>query len=354
MAHAYQQIPLNEDSKKLVCINTHKGLYAYHRLPFGVSSAPSIFQRTMESILQGINQVSMYLDDILITGRSDEEHFQRLGKLLTCLKATGLRLQQSKCTFMQPSVKYLRHRISSDGLHPTPDKIRAISEAPVPTNVPQLRAFLGVFNYYAKFLPRLSSVLVPLHRLLQKNARWSWSPEEDRAFQTAKCSLISSSVLMYYDPAKELFLYCDASPYGVGAVLSHRMADESMKPIVYASRSLNPAEKRYFQLDKEGLAIVFVVKNFHHYLFGRTFTICSNHKPLQHLFSGSRPIPHLASAPIQRWALTLSAYIYSIAFHPGTEMGNTDSLSRLPLPEAPASVPLPGEAVLMETLYTSR
>ena len=129
---------------------------------------------------------------------------------------------------MQPSVEYLGHHISSDGLHPTPDKIRAISEAPAPTNVPQLHAFLGMVNYYATFLSRFSSLLPSLYRLLHKNARWSWGPEDDRAFQTAKSSLASSSVLTHYDPAKELFLNCDASPYGVGGVLSHRMADGSM------------------------------------------------------------------------------------------------------------------------------
>ena len=145
----------------------------------------------------------------------------------------------------------------------------------------QLRAFLGMVNYYSKFLPWLSSVLAPLYRLLQKATRWSLGPEEDRAFQTAKCAK-SSSVLTYYNPAKELFLNCDSSPYGVGAILSHRMADRSMKPITYASRSLNPTEKRYSRLNKEGLAIVFGFKNFHHYLFGKKFTICSDHKPLQH------------------------------------------------------------------------
>ena len=199
----------------------------------------------------------MYLNGILITGRSDEEHLQRLGKSLTRLEAAGLRLRQSKCTFMQPSVEYLGHCIyHGDGLHPIPDKIRAISEAPAPTNMLQLSAFLGMINYYAKFLPCLSSVLAPLYQLLQKNDRWSWGTEEDRAFQTAKSSLTASSVLTHYDPAKELFLDCDASPYGVGAVLSFRIADGSMKPIVYASRSLNPAEKRYSQLNKEALAIV--------------------------------------------------------------------------------------------------
>ena len=183
----------------------------------------------MESILHGIKQASLYLDDILITRRSDEEHLQRLVKILICLKAAGLRLRQSKCTFMQPSVEYLGHRISSDGLHPTPNKIRVISEAPAPTNVPQLRTFLGMVSYYAKVFPCLSSVLAPLY-WIQKNARWSWGPEGDRAFQTAKSSLTSSSVLTHYDPAKELLLNCNASPYEVGAILSHRVADRSMKP----------------------------------------------------------------------------------------------------------------------------
>ena len=354
LAHAYQQIPLDDESKKLVCINTHKGLYVYNRLPFGVASAPSIFQCIMEGILHGIEHVSVYLDDILITGQSEGEHLQRLDEVLTRLETAGLRLRQNKCTFMQSSVEYLGHRISGDGLHPTPDKIRAIVEAPAPTNVSQLRAFLGLVNYYSKFLPSLSSVLAPLYRLLRKNSHWSWGPAEDKAFQAAKAGLTSTSVLTHYDPAKDLFLDCDASPYGVGAVLSHGMEDGSKKPIAYASRSLNLAEKRYSQLDKEGLTIVFGVKKFHHYLFGRNFTIFSDHKPLQHLFAETRPIPPLASARIQRWALTLSAYDYKIVYRPGTEMTNADLLSRLPLPEAPVSVPLPGETVLlMETLHTS-
>ena len=135
-------------------------------------------------------------------------------------------------------------------------------------------------------------------------------------------------------------------------MLSHRMDDGSEKPIAFASRSLAPAEKKYAQLDKEGLAIVFGVKKFHHYLFGRHFEILSDHKQLQHLFSESRPVPAMASARIQRWALTLSAYDYSIAYKPGDKHGNADVLSRLPLPEAPADTPLPGETILLlDTLH---
>ena len=300
LAHAYQQIPLDEESKQYVVINTHKGLYWYNQLPFGVSSAPSIFQRTMEGILQGLQNVCVYIDDILVTGETEQEHLQTLDEVLTRLSKAGLKLKQTKCAFTQPSVEYLGHHISADGLRPTQEKVRAIAEAPAPRNVSQLRSFLGLVNYYGKFLPNLSSTLAPLHRLLQKKSTWTWGSEQKKAFQEAKKQLTSPCLLVHFDPTRDLVLACDASPYGVGAVLSHRMEDGSDKPIAFASRSLAPAERKYAQLNKEGLAIVFGVKKFHPYLFGRHFTILSDHKPLQHFFSESRPVPAMASARIQR------------------------------------------------------
>ena len=313
LAHAYQQIPLEENSKQYVVINTHKGLYRYNRLPFGVSSAPAIFQRTMEGILRGIPKVCVYIDDILITGATEQEHIRTLDKVLTRLAEAGLKLKQAKCSFLRPSVEYLGHNISAEGLRPTKEKIRAIQEAPAPCNVSQLRSFLGLLNYYGKFLPNLSSILAPLHRLLHKKTVWKWTSEQEKAFQEAKALLTSPCLLVHFDADRELLLACDASPYGVGAVLSHRMDDGTEKPIAFASRTLPAAEKKYSQLDKEGLAVVYGVKKFHQYLFGRHFEILSDHKPLQHLFSEHRPVPVLASARIQRWALTLSAYSYSIA-----------------------------------------
>ena len=208
-------------------------------------------------------------------------------------------------------------------------------------------------NYYGKFLHQLSSLLAPLYKLLQKKSRWHWGQEQQEAFAKVKELLVSSQLLVHYDPSKEVILSCDASPYGVGAVLSHIMEDGSEKPIAYASRSLAPAEKKYAQLEK-GLAIVFGVRKFHQYLYGRQFSIYSDHRPLEHLFSETRSVPTMASARIQRWALTLSAYDYRIIYKPGKEHANADLLSRLPLPDTITDVPLPGETILlMETLQRS-
>ena len=353
LAHAYQQIPLDNDSNKFTTINTAKGLYQYNRLPFGISSAPSIFQRVMERILQGISGVSVYIDDILVTGKTEQDHLRNLEKVLRCLNQAGLRLKRAKCAFMLSSVEYLGHRISAEGIQPTQEKVRAIAEAPAPNNVSQLRSFLGVVNYYAKFLPNLSTALAALYRLLQKKAKWTWDADQKEAFSEAKTRLTSSCVLVHYDAEKELVLSCDASPYGLGAVLSHRLEDGTEKPVAFASRSLAPAEKNYAQLDKEALAIIFGVKKFNHYLLGRPFTILSDHKPLQHLFSEKKAIPVLASARIKRWALILSAYDYRVQYKPGVQHGNADGLSRLPLPESVNEIPTPGETILMlENLQT--
>ena len=291
LSQAYQQVLLDEESKKLVTINTQKDLFQYTRLPFGISSAPGIFQRIMENLLQGIPDVMVYLDDILVAGRSTAEHLQRLDQVLSGLQEVGLRLSRKKCSFMVSSVEYLGHRIDADGLHPLSEKVLAVQNAPAPEDVVQLRSYLGLLSYYNKFLPKLSTVVGPLHQLLSAARPWRWGPEEEKAFQDSKQLLMSSQLLVHYDPNLDLILSCDASAYGLGAVLSHKLPDGSEKPIAFASRTLSPAEKKYAQLEKEGLACVFGVKRFQSYLFGRQFTLCTDHKPLISLFNEGRAIP---------------------------------------------------------------
>ena len=213
------------------------------------------------------------------------------------------------------------------GLKPTVDKVRALVEATVPKDVFQLRSFLGLVNYYAKFMPNQSSALAPLNQLLQKSRKWCWGSAQSKAFPAAKEALTSAMVLTHYNPDLDLVLDCDASLYGIGAVLSHRLEDGSTRPIALASCSVNPAERRNSHLDKAGLAIVYGVKKFHQYLFGCKFVINSDHKPLCHIFDKSKPIISMASAHLQRWALTLSAYDYTIEYKPGAQNGNAHLFS---------------------------
>ena len=201
---------------------------------------------------------------------------------------------------MLKQVDYLGHPISAEGLKPSKEKIRAISQTPAPTNLAQLRSFLGMVNYYGKFLEGLSSTLAPLYALLQKNQKWKWGQEQKDAFAKVTQELVSPKLLIHYEPQRKLLLSCDASSYGIGAVISHVMDDGSEKPIAYTSRSLSAAERNYAQIDKEGLPIVYGVKNFHHYLYGRKFTIVSDHSPLKHLFNETKSVPAMASARIQR------------------------------------------------------
>jgi hypothetical protein len=191
---AYLQMPLGDDSKKLQAINTHKGLYEYNRLTFGIASAPSIWQRAMDQILQGLSGVQCVLDDMIITGKSDDEHLQNLENVLKKLQDSGLRANIEKCSFLQDSVVYCGHEISKEGLHKTKDKVEAVVNTPAPKNTTQLRALLGLVNYYHKFLLNLATEIRPLNELLEKDRKWVWNERCNRAFLKVK-DIITSYVV---------------------------------------------------------------------------------------------------------------------------------------------------------------
>ena len=175
-----------------------------------------------------------------------------------------------------PSVEYLSYVIDAQGLRPHPDKVSAVQQAPTPLNVTQLKSYLGLLSYYGKFLPNLSTLLAPLYKLLGKGVQWEWSSEQEQAFQALKELLTSSKLLVHFDPKLPLLLACDASAYGIGAVLAHKMPEQ---PIGYVSRTLNSAKRNYSQLEKEGLSCVFGIKRFYLYLFGHPFTLITDHNP---------------------------------------------------------------------------
>ena len=238
LSSAYQQVLLDEESRQYVTINTHLGLFRYTRLPFGVAASPAIFQQTMDSILSGLNGVGGILDDLIVTGPDDKEHLRNLENTLKCLHSMGVKLKKPKCMFMKPSVEYFAFVVDRHGIHPSPRKVQAIQEVPEPQNATELKSFLGLVNYYRKFIPDMSTLVHPLNRLLMFDAPWAWTETCQVAFKKLKELLLNSPLLAHYDPNKPVRLAVDASSYGFGAVFSHVSDDGEEKPIAYASRSL--------------------------------------------------------------------------------------------------------------------
>ena len=346
MSQAYAQLCLDDVSKQYTVINTHRGLFQYNRLSFGISSAPGIFQRAMEELLHDIENVSVYLDDILVKGSTREEHDKTLRLVLSKLQSAGLKLKLDKCHIGVPSVTYLGYKLDKEGIHPTEEKVKAISEAPAPTNITQLRAYLGLLNFYRRFLPKAATLLEPLNRLLKANTPWSWGVEQDSAFKKSKEILLNSEALVHFDPKLPLVVVADSSSYGIGGVLCH-LIDDVERPICFVSRTLTTTERNYSQLEKEALAMVFALGKFHYYLWGQpNFTVITDHKPLLGIFSPTKIIPPMASGRIQRWSLLLQSYNFTLRHRSGALLGTADALSRLPLPNSSNAVdntPIPAD-----------
>ncbi|UYV64628.1 K02A2.6-like, partial [Cordylochernes scorpioides] len=301
LSMAYLQVELTDEAKRVVNINTTKGLFAYRRLPYGVAVAPNKFQRLMDNVFADIPGVACYIDDILVSGKDAKDHKSKLELVFKILEEKGLKLNKAKCKFAVDSVEYLGFRIDKDGLHPMLNKIQAVSNAPEPKNIGQLRSFIGMLMYYARFIKDTSSILSPLYQLLKKNCPWKWTNKHRVLFNKCKSLLTDDSVLAHYDPAKELVLACDASSYGLGV------------------------------LEKEALSIVYGCEKFRQYLLGRSFVLVTDNRPLMHLFSPHKPIPLCAASRIKRWSLKLGAFHYSVEFRKTEDHGNADALSRLPL-----------------------
>ena len=187
-------------------------------------------------------------------------------------------------------------------------------------------------NYYNNYLKDLATVCEPLHRLMRKAIDWKWSNDCQKAFEQIKQSLCEAPILVHFDPSKPILVQCDASPYGLGIVLSHTMENGEEKPVCYASRTLSNAERNYGHVEKEGLSLVYAVTRFHQYLYGMKFLMFTDHKPLLGLFSETSALPCRAACRVLRWAILLSGYNYELKYRPGDANGNADCLSRLPLP----------------------
>lgn len=330
LSQAYLQFELDE-SKRYAVINTHKGLFMYNRLIFGLASSPGIFQRKLEQLFADLPRVGVFLDDLIITGTDNESHLETLHEVFRRLKNYGLRIRKDKCVFFAESVTYLGFMISKEGVHTCPEKIEAIKQAPEPKSVSELRSFLGLVMYYAKFVRNISSILSPLYNLLRKGVKFVWDQQCQEAFKKVKQILVSSEVLAHYSLELPVVLTADASSVGVGAVVSH-LTPDGERPVAYASRTLTSAEKGYSQIEREALGIIFGIRKFHQYLYGRKFVLRTDHKPLVSIFGEKKGIPVMAASRLQRWAVLLSGYNFDIEYVRG-EKNAADALSRLPVQE---------------------
>lgn len=349
LKQAYTQLKVDQKTAELLTLNTPLGLMRMNRLAFGVSAAPGIFQRVMSSALADMEGVACLLDDVAIMGNNLMEHNERLRRVLTKLNEMGFRLNMKKCVFAAESITFLGHMIDAEGLHPSPAKVNEIKEKPAPTNKETLRAFLGLYNFYEKFLPNKATLLEPLYRLLESKRPWMWTEKEQKVFEKAKDLIASDLTLVGYDLSRQLLLICDSSEYGLGAVLAHVMDDGVERPVMMASRTMQPHERRYGQIDKEALAIIFGLTKFHEFLAGRDFCIITDHKPLVGLFNPEKPIPDQISPRMLRWSLKLGCYQYKIKYRPGKLIGNADALSRWTAPTTSGTYEKPVREVLLLT-----
>ena len=241
--------------------NTPYGRYRFTRLPFGMKSAPEVFQHRMSELFEDVEGVKSIVDD-LIWGKDDEEHDNRLKQVLNRAREVNLKFNAKKCRIRQDEVPYVGHVLSKEGLKPDPEKILAVQEMQSPQNTTELKSFLGFIQYLAKFMHNMASESAPLRELIEKQVAWHWDQEQETSFHKLKQMASSTPVLGYYDPSKPLTLSVDASSKGLGAVL---FQDE--KSLAYASRPLTPAQQHYAQIEKETLAIVYEAQKFHHSSF---------------------------------------------------------------------------------------
>ena len=326
---AYNNMLIREEDRVLTTLNTHKGLYQWNRLPFGISSASAIFQSVMDDTLKGVPMTCCRIDDILVSGKDDADHLINLNNVITRLERRGFKCKIEKTSFMQNEVIYLGHIVSASGIRPARSKVDSLLMAPEPRNVDELISFLGAVNYYRRYLPNLSAVIAPLERLRAKDVKWQWLASEQKAFKALKQLLSSDRVLTFYNPKLPLKLDTDAALGGIGAVLSHVMPNGEERPIEFISRTLSPAERNYAQIDKEALAIVWAIKRLHMYLYMRRFKLVTDHRALVRIF-GDKPIPEMTAGRITRWALFMMNYQYDIEYRNTKDHSNADMLSRLP------------------------
>jgi len=323
--HQIQVAPQDRDKTTFIC---PRGMYRYRAMPFGLCNAGATFQRCVDIVMSGLHLdvCLVYLDDIILFSRTIEEHLERLVRVLRRLRSAGFKLKPEKCSLMQKSISFLGHVVSGDGIATDPEKIKVVSEWPVPTSTKEVRSFLGLAGYYRRFVKDYAGIAAPLHALTRKNQPFVWTAETMTAFETLREALTSPPILAMPNDTGEFILDTDACEYSVGSVLS-QVQGGTERVIAYASRILDKRERNYCITRKELLAIVrlYSLKHVKQCLMGRSFKVRTDHAPLTWLRRTPEPIGQQA-----RWLEIMQGYEFEVEHRPGARHGNADAISRRP------------------------
>uniref|UniRef100_A0A0A9Y5C8 RNA-directed DNA polymerase n=1 Tax=Lygus hesperus TaxID=30085 RepID=A0A0A9Y5C8_LYGHE len=320
MKCGFWHVVLDKDSAKLCTFSSPFGNYCFNRLPFGLSVSPEIFTKKVQEVFSGLKGVIIYFDDAIVFGSTLEEHNRHLQSFLERARTHNVRFNSQKCQFCQEAVEFVGLKVSRMGVSMTTKHVDAIKNLAVPQSKKDLKHFLGLVKYLHRFLPHASELTTSLRELAKDQCTWEWKQEHQTEFLRLKELLTSAPMLRYFDPSVNVVIQADASQFGLGACLL-----QEGQPICFASRVMNQFEKNYSQIEKELLAICFACDRFHYYIYGRSATVQSDHKPLQSLFKQD-----LAKIParLRRMRLQLFLYQLDVIYIPGKDLILADFLSR--------------------------
>ena len=349
LENAYLQVPLDSESQNITTISTPIGLFRYKRLPIGIKTASAIFQRAIESVLNplGIKYLIIYLDDILIGANNVDELKLKINKVCQKLRNAGLSINHDKSEMnIVQEIGFLGHVISEGKIKPDKKLCDKLNNTPCPKNKKGLETFLGLCQYYAKFIKNYSDIVAPLNDLRKGDREFKWTKSAQESFEKVKVLLTSDPVLRAFDINKDSVLTSDASENAIGAILSQKGC-----PVVYISRKLTNAEKAYSNIEREALAVIWSVERCKQFLLGKRFSLCTDHKPLEYIFSPHKELPRVASSRIIRWAIKLMEYDFNKIHYPGKQIPHVDALGRLDFAEDDSTDTVKSVRSFKVTLY---